>query len=118
MPRKKKAKKALSSKAKPKAKAKAVPKKKKKKVTQKKAIKKKTANKSKTTPKKKAVKKKKIPKKPSFEESIVTINKEIIKRMYKVIEKDFNIVMRIYGPKLSYYDNKNTLPVASILPMK
>ena len=32
--------------------------------------------------------------------------------------KDFNIVMRIYGPKLSYYDNKNTLPVASILPMK
>ena len=85
MPRKKKAKKALSSKAKPKAKAKAVPKKKKatKKKAVKKAIKKKTAKKTKVAPKKKAVKKKKIPKKPTFEESIVTINKEIIKRRNK-----------------------------------
>ena len=32
--------------------------------------------------------------------------------------KDFNIVMRIYGPKLSYYENKDSVPVGSILPLK
>ena len=32
--------------------------------------------------------------------------------------KDFNIVMRIYGPKLSYYENKDSIPVGSILPLK
>ena len=32
--------------------------------------------------------------------------------------KDFNIVMRIYGPKLSYYENKASVPVGSILPLK
>ena len=31
--------------------------------------------------------------------------------------KDFNIVMRIYGPKLSYYENKDSVPVGSILPL-
>ena len=31
---------------------------------------------------------------------------------------DFNIVMRIYGPKLSYYKNKSSVPVGSILPSK
>jgi len=30
---------------------------------------------------------------------------------------DFNIVMRIYGPKASYYKNKNSVPVGSILPL-
>ena len=30
---------------------------------------------------------------------------------------DFNIVMRIYGPKLSYYKNKHSVPVGSILPL-
>ena len=32
--------------------------------------------------------------------------------------KDFNIVMRIYGPKLSYYENKDSVPVGSVLPLK
>ena len=32
--------------------------------------------------------------------------------------KYFNIVMRIYGPKLSYYENKDSVPVGSILPLK
>ena len=32
--------------------------------------------------------------------------------------KDFNIVMRICGPKLSYYENKDSVPVGSILPLK
>ena len=31
---------------------------------------------------------------------------------------DFNIIMRIYGPKLSYYKNKSSVPVGSILPSK
>ena len=31
---------------------------------------------------------------------------------------DFNIVMRIYGPKLSYYKNKSSVPIGSILPSK
>ena len=31
---------------------------------------------------------------------------------------DFNIVMRIYGPKVSYYKNKHSVPVGSILPSK
>jgi len=30
---------------------------------------------------------------------------------------EFNIVMRIYGPKASYYKNKNSVPVGSILPL-
>ena len=32
--------------------------------------------------------------------------------------KDFNIVMRIYGPKPSYYENKNSVPIGSILPIQ
>ena len=31
---------------------------------------------------------------------------------------DFNIIMRIYGPKISYYKNKYSVPVGSILPSK
>ena len=31
---------------------------------------------------------------------------------------DFNIIMRIYGPNLSYYKNKSSVPVGSILPSK
>ena len=31
---------------------------------------------------------------------------------------DFNIIMRIYGPKLSYYKNKSSVPIGSILPSK
>ena len=31
---------------------------------------------------------------------------------------DFNIIMRIYGPKLSYYKNKSSVTVGSILPSK
>jgi|TARA_B100001996_G_scaffold130988_1_gene99566 hypothetical protein len=32
--------------------------------------------------------------------------------------QDFNIVMRIYGPKPSYYETKNSVPVGSIFPLK